>query len=65
MARTPLDAAALCDGHRTPPAAQIYAQMARRQPAGLPLLAAALAVVVTGLAFSRSRGPAELDSPEP
>jgi predicted GNAT family acetyltransferase len=33
--------------------------------AGLPLLAAALLVVVTGLAFGRSTGRAVLDSPEP
>jgi uncharacterized membrane protein YoaK (UPF0700 family)/predicted GNAT family acetyltransferase len=33
--------------------------------AGLPLLAAALLVVVTGLAFGRSSGRAVLDSPEP
>jgi predicted GNAT family acetyltransferase len=33
--------------------------------AGLPLLAAALLVVVTGLAFGRSKAPAVLDAPEP
>jgi uncharacterized membrane protein YoaK (UPF0700 family)/predicted GNAT family acetyltransferase len=33
--------------------------------AGLPLLVAALAVVAAGVAFSQTRGPAELDSPEP
>jgi len=33
--------------------------------AGVPLLAAALLVVVTGVAFSRSAGPAALDSADP
>jgi uncharacterized protein len=33
--------------------------------AALPLLAAALAVVAAGAAFSRTRGPDELDAPEP
>jgi uncharacterized protein len=33
--------------------------------AALPLLVSTLAVVAAGVAFSRTKGPAELDSPEP
>src|SRR5258708_14310836 len=38
MARTPLDPAAPCDAHRTPPAPHTYSPLPTRQPAAHPLL---------------------------